>query len=134
MVSKWVLFKGVIALAAILLTSGMVGAQTPTPTVVDVQSADFQNGNTVVEITGSITCGTDGVNVLADIVVFEAVQNQGRLHAVGVLEVPCAQSGPYVIPVFEGLKFRSGPFTLLVRILDSSGVFISGRGFNMNGH
>jgi len=132
MVSKWALFKGVIALVAILLTSGMVVAQTPT--VVDVQSADFQNGNTVVEITGSITCGNDGVNPLADIVVFEAVQNQGRLHAVGVLEVPCAQSGPYVIPVFEGLKFRSGPFTLLVKILNSSGVFISGHGFNLNGH
>ena len=121
-------FMGVIALTAVLLTSGLASAVTE---VTNVQSnADFQNDNVVVD--ASIVCEN-----IDDLVVFEATQSQGRHTGIGVLEVPCTSvatvNGPFTIPVFEGLSFRSGPFTLLVRIFDSTGLFLKGQGFQLKG-
>lgn len=129
-VFKSMFFTGVIALLAVLLTSGMASAVTG---VTNVQpNADFQNGNTVIVVDASIVCENAG-----DLVVFEATQTQGRHIGIGVLEHLCSGAGtidgPFTIPVFEGLKFRNGPFTLLVRIFDTGGAFVNGQGFQLKG-
>ena len=126
--SDSIFLTGAIALLTVLLSVGVASAVTE---VTNVQpNADFQNDNIVVD--GSIVCETIG-----DLVVFEATQSQGRHTGVGVLEVPCASvatvDGPFTILVFEGLSFRSGPFTLLVRIFDTNGLFLKGQGFQLKG-
>jgi len=127
---KSIFFTGVIALLAVLLTSGMASAVTQ---VTNVQpNTDYQNGGTEILIDASIVCENVG-----DLVVFEAVQTQGRLMGIGVLEVECSGAGtingPFTIPVFDGIRFRSGPFTLWARIFDTNRVFLNGQGFQLKG-
>jgi hypothetical protein len=126
-VCKSIFFTGVFALMAVLLTNGMASAVTG---VTNVQpNADYQNGN--IEIDATITCDNT-----TDLIVFEAVQNQGRHTAIGVLEFSCANAipDPLVIPIFENFTFRSGPFTLWVRIFDTiNGTFLKGQGFKLKG-
>jgi hypothetical protein len=129
-VFKSIFSTGVIALLAVLLTSGMASAVTQ---VTNVQpNADYQNGSTEIVIDASIVCENTG-----DLVVFEAVQTQGRYVGIGVLEVECSgagtTNGPFTISVFDGLRFRSGPFTLWSRIFDSNRVFVNGQGFQLKG-
>jgi hypothetical protein len=128
-VFKSIFFTGVIALLAVLLTSGMASAVTE---VTNVQpNADYQNGSSEIVIDASIVCEN------TDLVVFEAVQTQGRHMGIGVLEVECSGAGtingPFTIPVFDGLRFRSGPFTLWARIFDTNRVFLNGQGFQLKG-
>jgi hypothetical protein len=129
-VFKSIFSTGVIALLAVLITSGMASAVTQ---VTNVQpNADYQNGSTEIVIDASIVCENTG-----DLVVFEAVQTQGRHMGIGVLEVECSgagtTNGPFTISVFDGLLFRSGPFTLWSRIFDSNRVFVNGQGFQLKG-
>ena len=125
-----IFFTGVFALMAVLLTSGMASAVTG---VTNVQpNADYQNGNTEIVVDASIVC--ENAN---DLVVFEATQTQGRNIGIGVFEHLClgagTVAGPFTIPAFDGLTFRSGPFTLLVRIFDADGKFANGQGFKLKG-
>jgi hypothetical protein len=129
-VFKSLFFTGGIALMAVLLTSGMASAVTA---VTNVQpNADYQNGNTEIVVDASIVC--ENAN---DLVVFEAMQSQGRNFGVGVFEHVCSGAGtvagPFTIHAFDGLTFRSGPFTLLVRIFDANGAFANGQGFKLKG-
>jgi hypothetical protein len=85
-VFKSIFFTGVIALLAVLLTSGMASAVTE---VTNVQpNADYQNGSSEIVIDASIVCEN-----IDDLVVFEAVQTQGRHMGIGVLEVECSGAG-----------------------------------------
>jgi hypothetical protein len=123
-----IFFRGVVTLLAILLFTGLATAQTE---VTNVQpNADYENGNVIVD--ASVDCAAVG-----DLVVFEATQNQGRHTGIAVFELPCTSiatiPGPFSLTVFEGLKFRSGPFTLLVRIFDTAGAFAKGQGFHLKG-
>jgi hypothetical protein len=125
-VFKSVFLTGVIALLGVVLTNGTARAVTE---VTNVQpNADYQNGN--IEIDATITC-----NPTTDLIVFEAVQNQGRYTAIGVLEFSCADPIPasLAIPMFDNSTFRSGPFTLWVRIYNSLGEFQKGQAFKLKG-
>jgi hypothetical protein len=130
-VCKSIFFTGVFALVAVLLTNGVASAVTG---VTNVQpNADYQNGNTEIVIDASIVCENAG-----DVVVFEAMQSQGRHIAIGNSEeLTCSGAGtvdgPFTIFVYDGLKFRSGPFTLWARIFDSLGAFSNGQGFKLKG-
>jgi hypothetical protein len=126
--SNFSFLRGLVTLLAILLFTGLATAQTE---VTNVQpNADFDNDNVIVD--ASVDCAAVG-----DLVVFEATQSQGRHTGIAVFELPCTSvatvPGPFSLPVFEGLKFRSGPFTLLVRIFDSTGAFAKGQGFHLKG-
>ena len=117
------------SLVAVLLTIGTASAFTEVTGV--SPNADFQNDTIVVD--ASIVCETAG-----DYVVFEAMQTQGRYIGVAALESdPCTGTetlaGPFNIVVFDGLSFRSGPFTLLAKIYNSSGQFLNGQGFKLKG-
>ena len=117
------------SLVAVLLTIGTASAFTEVTGV--SPNADFQNDTIVVD--ASIVCETAG-----DYVVFEAMQTQGRYIGVAALEVaPCTGTetiaGPFNIPVFDGLSFRSGPFPLLAKIYSSGGQFVNGQGFKLKG-
>jgi hypothetical protein len=123
-------FTGVMALVAVLVTTGVAIAVTE---VTNVQpNASYQTGNTEIVIDASIVCEN-----VDDAVAFEAVQTQGRHIGIGVLEVSCVGigtvNGPFTIPVFEGMKFRNGPFTLWARISDDAGAFVNGQGFQLKG-
>jgi hypothetical protein len=127
-VCNFIFFRGLVTLLAILLSNGLATAATE---VTNVQpNADFQNDTIVVD--ASVDCAAVG-----DLVVFEATQGQGRHTAIAVFELPCTSiatvPGPFSLPVFEGLKFRSGPFTLLVRIFNADGTFAKGQGFHLKG-
>ncbi|HWP60106.1 MAG TPA: hypothetical protein VNL14_19590 [Candidatus Acidoferrales bacterium] len=129
-VFKTVFLPGAAALLAVTLSAGTASAVTE---VTNVQpNADYQAGGTQIVVDAEITCEAAG-----DKVVFEAMQTQGRHIGVGVLEVTCSTTGtidgPFTIDVFDGLKFRSGPFTLLVKTFDVNGVFLNGQGFQLKG-
>jgi len=129
-VSKSVYFAKVIAVLGVLVAYGVANAVTE---VTNVQpNATYQNGGTEIVIDASIVC-----EIMDDVVVFQAVQTQGRHIGTGALEVLCTAvetvNGPFTIPVFEGLRFRSGPFTLWVRSFDSTGAFVKGQGFQLKG-
>jgi hypothetical protein len=127
---KSVFFTGVMALLGVLVAIGVASAVTEVTNVLPI--AAYQNANTEIVIDASIICENIG-----DVVVFEAVQTQGRHIGTGVLEVPCGAvetvNGPFTISVFEGMKFRSGPFSLWVRSLDNAGAFVKGQGFQLKG-
>jgi hypothetical protein len=123
-------FTGVMALVAVLATIGVASAVTEVTSVQPI--AAYQTGNTEIVIDASIVCENIG-----DVVVFEAVQTQGRHIGTGVLEVTCSAvetvNGPFTISVFDGMKFRNGPFSLWVRSLDNAGAFVKGQGFQLKG-
>jgi hypothetical protein len=118
------------SLIAILITVGTASAFTAVTNV--SSNADLDNGTIVVD--ASIVCETAG-----DYVVFEAMQTQGRHIGLAVLEVVPACvgtetiAGPFTLPIFDGQSFRNGPFTLLAKIYNASGVFVNGQGFQMKG-
>lgn len=118
---------GVIALAAVLPAAGAANAVDVTITA---PTAQYSNG-TMITITPTIECDTDYV------IAFEAIQNQGRYVAVGISEVQCTATetlnSTIDIPAFDGMKFRKGPFTLLVKFFDASGIFVGGKGFQLRG-
>jgi hypothetical protein len=129
-VFKSIIFAKVIAVLGVLVAYGVANAVTE---VTNVQpNATYQNGGTEIVIDASVVCEN-----IDDMVVFEAVQTQGRHIGTGVLEVPCTAvetvNGPFTILVFEGQRFRSGPFTLWVRSFDSAGAFVKGQGFQLKG-
>ena len=129
-VFKSIFLTGVMAALGVLVAIGVASAVTEVTNVQPI--AAYQTGNTEIVIDASIVCENAD-----DAVVFEAVQTQGRHIGIGVLEVPCAGigtiNGPFTIPVFDGMKFRSGPFTLWVRIFDNAGAFVQGQGFQLKG-
>lgn len=118
------------SLITVLMTVGTASAFTAVTNV--SPNADFDNGTIVVD--ASIVCETAG-----DYVVFEAMQTQGRHIGVAVLEVvpACVGTetipGPFTLPIFDGQSFRNGPFTLLAKVYNISGVFLNGQGFQMKG-
>lgn len=127
---KSVYFSALLSLMAVLTNIGVASAVTE---VTNVQPlASYQNGGAEIAINGSLVCENIG-----DVIVFEAVQTQGRHIGIGVSEVPCTAvetvNGPFTIPVFDGLRFRSGPFTLWVRSFDNAGAFVKGQGFQLKG-
>ena len=120
------------SLVAVLLTIGTASAFTHVTGV--SPNADFKNGPVdTIEVVADIVC--EAAN---DYVVFEAMQTQGRYIGVAASESdPCTGTetipGPIELVVFDGLSFRNGPFTLLVKVYNSTGQLVYGQGFQLKG-
>jgi hypothetical protein len=119
-------FGLLIALLAILLSGRMATAAIIT---IDVDpTADLTQGRSVATITGSIECDVAAATV--NILVY-VIQTGGRLLNIGIYSGSTACAGPVggpysgdfsiPVPAIQGLQYKSGPATVIVKANDGSG-------------
>jgi hypothetical protein len=128
-VAKASLFRSTVVFLAILLGSG---AATAGVTSIDVDpNADLSPQRDEATINGSIGCD---LAEAVDLVVY-VIQTGGRLLNIGIANdnVTCADQGgnfsaafSIPVPAIDGLNYRPGPATVLVKANSTSNTYEKG--------
>lgn len=129
-ICKGFVFKGVLTLVVVLLASRVASAAV---TSIDVDpNADLNPQRTEATINGSIGC--DSAETVA--VLIYVIQTAGRLLNIGIFSgtATCVDQGggnflggfSIVVPAIDGLKYRPGPATVVVKATDATNDYEKG--------